>query len=140
MPVYHLPMPVKGDIRPYQYVCIIEKKNNTGIYFSLIWFQDGINWLMFLKRYNLHCVLADDMGLGKVRLYWFSYFVYFIFLLDTSNNLCSCFGYCWTKKRGLKKTIEIDFIIYLLLIESWYSTITCCFTSNINSTLDKWNE
>jgi TATA-binding protein-associated factor len=47
MPVYHLPMPVKGDIRPYQY--------------------DGINWLMFLKRYNLSCVLADDMGLGKVR-------------------------------------------------------------------------
>ncbi|CAF3342414.1 unnamed protein product [Rotaria sp. Silwood1] len=26
---------------------------------------DGINWLMFLKRYNLSCVLADDMGLGK---------------------------------------------------------------------------
>ncbi|CAF1201827.1 unnamed protein product [Adineta ricciae] len=45
MPVYHLPMPVKVDIRPYQH--------------------DGINWLMFLKRYNLSCVLADDMGLGK---------------------------------------------------------------------------
>ncbi|UJR33862.1 hypothetical protein I4U23_021283 [Adineta vaga] len=45
MPVYHLPMQVKVDIRPYQH--------------------DGINWLMFLKRYNLSCVLADDMGLGK---------------------------------------------------------------------------
>ncbi|CAF2468890.1 unnamed protein product [Rotaria sp. Silwood2] len=45
IPVYHLPMPVKADIRPYQH--------------------DGINWLMFLKRYNLSCVLADDMGLGK---------------------------------------------------------------------------
>ncbi|CAF3348525.1 unnamed protein product [Rotaria socialis] len=45
MPAYHLPMPVKADIRPYQH--------------------DGINWLMFLKRYNLSCVLADDMGLGK---------------------------------------------------------------------------
>ncbi|CAF0950261.1 unnamed protein product [Rotaria sordida] len=45
MPVYHLPMAVKADIRPYQH--------------------DGINWLMFLKRYNLSCVLADDMGLGK---------------------------------------------------------------------------
>ncbi|CAF0798489.1 unnamed protein product [Adineta steineri] len=45
MPAYHLPMQVKVDIRPYQH--------------------DGINWLMFLKRYNLSCVLADDMGLGK---------------------------------------------------------------------------
>lgn len=45
MPVYQLPMPIKVDIRPYQH--------------------DGINWLMFLKRYNLSCVLADDMGLGK---------------------------------------------------------------------------
>jgi TATA-binding protein-associated factor len=27
--------------------------------------QDGINWLAFLKRFNLHGILCDDMGLGK---------------------------------------------------------------------------
>lgn len=27
--------------------------------------QEGINWLAFLKRFNLHGVLCDDMGLGK---------------------------------------------------------------------------
>lgn len=27
--------------------------------------QDGLNWLSFLNRYNLHGILCDDMGLGK---------------------------------------------------------------------------
>ena len=27
--------------------------------------QDGINWLGFLNKYNLHGILCDDMGLGK---------------------------------------------------------------------------
>ncbi len=27
--------------------------------------QDGLNWLQFLRQYNLNGVLADDMGLGK---------------------------------------------------------------------------
>ncbi|PHT58739.1 TATA-binding protein-associated factor BTAF1 [Capsicum baccatum] len=27
--------------------------------------QEGINWLAFLKRFNLHGILCDDMGLGK---------------------------------------------------------------------------
>ncbi|XAR57644.1 Nucleoplasmin ATPase [Bertholletia excelsa] len=27
--------------------------------------QEGINWLGFLKRFNLHGILCDDMGLGK---------------------------------------------------------------------------
>ncbi|XP_059663033.1 TATA-binding protein-associated factor BTAF1 isoform X2 [Cornus florida] len=27
--------------------------------------QEGINWLSFLKRFNLHGILCDDMGLGK---------------------------------------------------------------------------
>ncbi|XP_058206166.1 TATA-binding protein-associated factor BTAF1 isoform X3 [Rhododendron vialii] len=27
--------------------------------------QEGINWLAFLRRFNLHGVLCDDMGLGK---------------------------------------------------------------------------
>ena len=28
-------------------------------------FQDGVNWLAFLNKYNLHGILCDDMGLGK---------------------------------------------------------------------------
>lgn len=35
----------KGELRHYQ--------------------QDGLNWLQFLKEYNLAGILADDMGLGK---------------------------------------------------------------------------
>ncbi|KAL8521551.1 hypothetical protein ACS0TY_011900 [Phlomoides rotata] len=27
--------------------------------------QEGINWLAFLRRFNLHGILCDDMGLGK---------------------------------------------------------------------------
>lgn len=27
--------------------------------------QEGVNWLAFLNRYNLHGILCDDMGLGK---------------------------------------------------------------------------
>jgi TATA-binding protein-associated factor len=27
--------------------------------------QTGVNWLNFLKKFNLHGILCDDMGLGK---------------------------------------------------------------------------
>ena len=27
--------------------------------------KDGVNWLAFLNKYNLHGILCDDMGLGK---------------------------------------------------------------------------
>ncbi|XP_064406197.1 TATA-binding protein-associated factor 172-like [Halichondria panicea] len=42
---YVVPVPIKADLRKYQ--------------------QDGINWLAFLNKYNLHGILGDDMGLGK---------------------------------------------------------------------------
>ena len=42
---YEIPVAIKATLRSYQ--------------------QDGINWLSFLNRYNLHGVLCDDMGLGK---------------------------------------------------------------------------
>ena len=42
-------------------MCIIILYENTCI----VNFQDGINWLGFLKKYNLHGILCDDMGLGK---------------------------------------------------------------------------
>lgn len=42
---YKLPIELKVTLRRYQ--------------------QDGINWLAFLKRFNLHGILCDDMGLGK---------------------------------------------------------------------------
>ena len=42
---FHIPVDIKADLRPYQ--------------------QEGVNWLAFLNRYNLHGILCDDMGLGK---------------------------------------------------------------------------
>ena len=42
---FQIPVAIKASLRPYQ--------------------QDGVNWLAFLNKYNLHGVLCDDMGLGK---------------------------------------------------------------------------
>ncbi|GER39629.1 TATA-binding protein-associated factor, partial [Striga asiatica] len=42
---YKLPFELKVTLRRYQ--------------------QEGVNWLAFLKRFNLHGILCDDMGLGK---------------------------------------------------------------------------
>lgn len=43
--VFNIPIPIECTLRKYQ--------------------QDGVNWLAFLKKYNLHGILCDDMGLGK---------------------------------------------------------------------------
>ena len=45
LPVIAVPSSVLADLRPYQ--------------------QQGLNWLQFLRRYQLDGILADDMGLGK---------------------------------------------------------------------------
>ncbi|KAF2486515.1 SNF2 family DNA-dependent ATPase domain-containing protein [Neohortaea acidophila] len=42
---FQIPVAIKAELRSYQ--------------------QDGVNWLHFLNKYNLHGVLCDDMGLGK---------------------------------------------------------------------------
>ncbi|KNE89981.1 hypothetical protein PSTG_16566 [Puccinia striiformis f. sp. tritici PST-78] len=42
---YDMPIKVKADLRKYQ--------------------RDGISWLAFLAKYQLHGILCDDMGLGK---------------------------------------------------------------------------
>ncbi|KZV70640.1 SNF2 superfamily chromatin remodeling protein [Peniophora sp. CONT] len=42
---YKIPVDIKAELRKYQ--------------------QDGINWLAFLAKYQLHGILCDDMGLGK---------------------------------------------------------------------------
>lgn len=42
---FEIPVAIKAELRPYQ--------------------QEGVNWLAFLNRYNLHGILCDDMGLGK---------------------------------------------------------------------------
>ena len=42
---FQIPVAIEAELRPYQ--------------------QDGVNWLAFLNKYNLHGVLCDDMGLGK---------------------------------------------------------------------------
>lgn len=43
--VYQLSVPINAQLRSYQ--------------------QEGVNWLAFLNKYNLHGILCDDMGLGK---------------------------------------------------------------------------
>ncbi|KAJ7581379.1 SNF2 superfamily chromatin remodeling protein [Mycena floridula] len=42
---YTIPVTIKAELRPYQ--------------------QEGVNWLAFLSKYQLHGILCDDMGLGK---------------------------------------------------------------------------
>ncbi|KIY43333.1 hypothetical protein FISHEDRAFT_67850 [Fistulina hepatica ATCC 64428] len=42
---YTIPIPIKAELRPYQ--------------------REGVNWLAFLAKYQLHGILCDDMGLGK---------------------------------------------------------------------------
>lgn len=43
--VYKLPVQINADLRSYQ--------------------QAGLDWMHFLKKYQLHGILCDDMGLGK---------------------------------------------------------------------------
>ncbi|KIJ63251.1 hypothetical protein HYDPIDRAFT_113216 [Hydnomerulius pinastri MD-312] len=43
--VYDIPVTINAELRKYQ--------------------QDGVNWLAFLAKYQLHGILCDDMGLGK---------------------------------------------------------------------------
>ena len=45
---YEPPIKINAELRQYQ--------------------KDGISWLAFLNKYNLHGILADDMGLGYVLL------------------------------------------------------------------------
>lgn len=45
LPDFVPPCPINAQLRPYQ--------------------QAGLNWLAFLRRFNLHGALCDDMGLGK---------------------------------------------------------------------------
>ncbi|KAI0637419.1 SNF2 chromatin remodeling protein [Trametes polyzona] len=42
---YQIPVTIKAELRKYQ--------------------QEGVNWLAFLAKYQLHGILCDDMGLGK---------------------------------------------------------------------------
>ncbi|KAI9598492.1 hypothetical protein BDF19DRAFT_393058 [Syncephalis fuscata] len=42
---FTIPVSINAELRKYQ--------------------QDGVNWLAFLNRYQLHGILCDDMGLGK---------------------------------------------------------------------------
>ncbi|KAL1916044.1 uncharacterized protein VTP21DRAFT_6048 [Calcarisporiella thermophila] len=42
---FHIPVAINAELRKYQ--------------------QEGVNWLAFLNKYQLHGILCDDMGLGK---------------------------------------------------------------------------
>ncbi|KAL5274579.1 hypothetical protein ACFFRR_000969 [Megaselia abdita] len=45
IPDFKVPLEISANLRGYQ--------------------QEGVNWLWFLNKYNLHGILCDDMGLGK---------------------------------------------------------------------------
>lgn len=45
---YRIPFEMEAELRSYQ--------------------QDGVNWLAFLNRFNLHGILCDEMGLGKTLM------------------------------------------------------------------------
>jgi TATA-binding protein-associated factor len=42
---FKIPIQINAELRQYQ--------------------KDGVSWLAFLNKYNLHGILCDDMGLGK---------------------------------------------------------------------------
>lgn len=42
---FKIPINVNAELRPYQ--------------------REGVSWLHFLNKYNLHGILCDDMGVGK---------------------------------------------------------------------------
>src|SRR5690606_38643529 len=42
---FEIPVKIEAKLRRYQ--------------------QEGVNWLAFLNKFNLHGILCDDMGLGK---------------------------------------------------------------------------
>jgi len=46
---------------------VMEHLNSVGhkLLMTSDMMQDGVNWLAFLARYQLHGILCDDMGLGK---------------------------------------------------------------------------
>ena len=48
-----------------QFFSHLKNYGNANILYLGFYFQDGINWLGFLNKYNLHGILCDDMGLGK---------------------------------------------------------------------------
>jgi TATA-binding protein-associated factor len=53
--------------------------------------QEGVNWLAFLNRYNLHGILCDDMGLGK-----------------TLQTLCMVASDHYMRAEEYKKTNSLD--------------------------------
>jgi SNF2 family DNA or RNA helicase len=57
IPKHDVPSTFHGDLRPYQ--------------------QQGVDWLLFLRKFHFGACLADDMGLGKT-IQMIAYFVYVV--------------------------------------------------------------
>ncbi|WP_243291935.1 DEAD/DEAH box helicase [Bacillus sp. FJAT-47783] len=55
IPVVQVPRSFQGELRPYQH--------------------QGVNWLLFLRKFGFGACLADDMGLGKT-IQMITYFLY----------------------------------------------------------------
>ncbi|MGM0923290.1 MAG: DEAD/DEAH box helicase [Bacillota bacterium] len=57
IPKHDVPSTFHGDLRPYQ--------------------QQGVDWLLFLRKFHFGACLADDMGLGKT-IQMIAYFMYVV--------------------------------------------------------------
>ncbi|CAG8444968.1 8385_t:CDS:10 [Ambispora gerdemannii] len=68
---YEIPVAINAELRKYQ--------------------QEGINWLAFLSKYQLHGILCDDMGLGK-----------------TLQSICILSGDHYTRAMKYKKAKSPD--------------------------------
>ncbi|KAI9293362.1 hypothetical protein K502DRAFT_293841, partial [Neoconidiobolus thromboides FSU 785] len=97
---FDIPIKINAELRSYQ--------------------QEGVNWLAFLNRYQLHGILCDDMGLGK-----------------TLQSICMLASDQYTRAALFKKTNNPDqkhlpslVICPTTLIPHWYHEINT-YTTNL---------
>lgn len=70
---YVLPIHINAELRQYQ--------------------KDGISWMAFLNKYNLHGILCDDMGLGK-----------------TLQTICMIASDIFERKKMFQQTGSLEYI------------------------------
>lgn len=81
-------------------ICLLKYDRWTGRHSNLIqidatlrsYQKEGVNWLAFLNKYNLHGILCDDMGLGKT-----------LQVTQFSRNLTPCQAICIMASDHIKR-------------------------------------
>ncbi len=81
--------------------------------------QMGVNWLNFLKKFNLHGILCDDMGLGK-----------------TLQSICILAGDHWEKQKRhmikVEEKMKIDLTEDDQIDDSYLPSLIICPTTLCN--------